>query len=98
MEVLDAQSHTADTSPGFIDRTDVLLLLKANEAVRAHSPYSASNSAVLNTLLAHLKSSKSRPLQLLPKSFQAERASPCSSFCTPSSLSLPALTALTLHT
>ena len=60
MEVLDAQSYMADTPPGFIDSADVLPLLQDNKAVRAHSPYLASNSAVLHTLLAHLNSSKGK--------------------------------------
>ena len=56
MEVLDAQSYMADTPPGLHDSADMLLLLKDNKAVRAHSQCLASNSAVLNTLMAHLTS------------------------------------------
>ena len=67
MEVLDAQSYIADTPPGFHDSADVLLLLKGNKAVRAHSQHLACNSTVLNTLLAHLTSGEgkeTRPFQI----------------------------------
>ena len=60
MEVLDAKSYISDTPPGFIDSADVLLLLQDSKAVRVHSPYLASNSAVLNTLLAQLTSGKGK--------------------------------------
>ena len=75
MEVLDAQSYMADTPSGFIDSADVLLLLQDNKAVRAHSPYLASYSAVLNTLLAHLISGKgkeTRPFQIPFQEFSGE--------------------------
>ena len=75
MEVLDAQSYMADTPPGFIDSADVLLLLKDNKAVRAHSQCLASNSAVLNTLLAHLTSGKgkeTRPFQIPFQDFSGD--------------------------
>ena len=75
MEVLDAQSYMADTPPGFIDSADMLLLLQGNKAVRAHSQYLASNSAVLNTLMAHLTSDKekeTRPFQIPFQEFSGE--------------------------
>ena len=73
MEVLDFQSYMADTPPGFIDSADVLLLLHDNKAVRVHSQYLACNSAVLNTLLAHLTSGEgTRPLQIPFQDFSGD--------------------------
>ena len=75
MEVLDAQSYMADTPPGFIDSADVLLLLKGNKAVRVHSHYLASYSAVLYTLMAHLTSNKgkeTRPFEIPFQEFSGE--------------------------
>ena len=77
MEVLDAQSYMADTPPGFIDSADVLRLLQGNKAVRAHSQYLASNSAVLNTLLAHLTSGEgreTRPFRIPFQEFSGDEA------------------------
>ena len=77
MEVLDAHSYMANTPPGFVDSADVLLLLHDNKAARAHSQYLASNSAVLNTLLAHLTSGEgreTRPFRIPFQEFSGDEA------------------------